>query len=716
MPFYYLPNLSATETTPCEPWLADSNLPIFADKEAYRLWCNSPLTDHTFISAVEGKIPGTRVSETNPASRMAGLILDYDSVPDVPPEQSILAKAPSDLRPAWVSRTFSGNCRVLYKFEEPVSIFTKDIARQFVLKCQREFKLRKLLAGYEEEALLDLSKFYEVGRNWTPVGDGSAVIPTNQLLAWLDEASRKHKWEREGPCVPMDVVRDECIKRFPHAWPGGWSNFEEGARGPRFWDESASDPAAAIIRESGVQYYSDGGGFLSWEALFGTTFIRRWSDDRMGSAIKNFFYDGKDYWTKSLDGNWGTRLERDVSRALRIRDRLFKKAPSPTEESEVERALFSITEQRRVKKAMPILYRSDGLIYKEGAHFLNTSTLRPIAPVNDHTDWLEGFPRIAHWLGHAFTSVPGVDGEDDPSRQLNHLLSYLRHFYVHALNQDPRRGLALFVAGPVGAGKNLLNKGLISRLMGGSQDASQYLLGLDKFNDALFNVAHWRLDDVVPTGDAKMQEHFSHMVKNVVANDAIIFRPMYRSGSDIEWIGRVVVTMNADPESLRILPQTDINIADKLMLIMMKSQPTPGWEMSDAQLDAELPFFGAFLRDWSPPDYCTATNPRFGVATYAHPDLLVSAGSTSPTASFRELLELWRDEWFLPGAYGEADQAWCGNPTSLCQAIGKNDSLRALFVRYNANQVGMHLAKMHRQGVAYLTRTGDRTYAITRPQ
>jgi len=148
----------------------------------------------------------------------------------------------------------------------------------------------------------------------------------------------------------------------------------------------------------------------------------------------------------------------------------------------------------------------------------------------------------------------------------------------------------------------------------------------------------------------------------------------------------------------------------------MKSQPTPGWEMSDAQLDAELPFFGAFLRDWTPPDYCTVTNPRFGVAAYAHPDLLVSAGSTSPTASFRELLELWRDEWFSPGAFGEADQEWRGNPTSLCQAIGKIESLRALFVRYNANQVGTHLAKMHRQGVPYLTRTGDRLYVITRPQ
>ena len=718
MPFYFIPNLTANETQPCEPWLADATLPAFADKAAYRVWCNDPTTEHAFITAVEGRLPGVRVSETNPASRMCGLILDYDSVPDLPPEQSIMAKAPSDLRPAWVSRTFSGNCRVLYNFEAPVSLFTKDIAREFLLKLQREFKLRKLLAGFEDEALLDLSKFYEIGRNWTPVGDGAAVIPTNLLLSWLDDASRKHKWDREGPTVPVDVLREECIKRFPTAWPGGWSNFEIGSRGPRFWDESASDPMAAVIRESGVQYYSDGGGFMSWEAIFGSTFIRRWSDDRMGGAIKNYFYDGKDYWNKSIDGIWGTRLERDVSRALRIRDHLFKKAPSPNEESELERALFSITELRRVEAALPFLYRPDGVIESNGVKLLNTSTRRPISPVNDHVEWGEGFPRIANWLGNAFPEVPGIDGTPDPDRQLNHLLSYVRHFYMGALEQNPQRGLALFVAGPTNAGKNLLNKGVLDRLMGGSQDASKYLLGEDKFNDLLFAVAHWRIDDAVAAGDDKSQRAFSQMIKQIVANDSLVYRRMYGSGRDVEWVGRVVVTLNSDPESLRILPQTDINIQDKIMLVMMQAQPTAGWEMTNAQIDAELPFFAAFLRGWTPPDYCVPADPRFGVSAYAHPDLLASAGSTSTTASFEELLTLWRTEWFGPGGVGEETPLWAGNPTGLSQDISRNEGLKAVLSRNYASPttVGLHLSKLAKAGRPYLTRTGDRSYEIARPE
>lgn len=717
MSFHYLPNLSAHETQPCEPWTATINRPPMADKAAFRVWCNDPSTEHAFISAVEGRIPGLRVSETNPAARMCGLILDYDAVPDLPPEQSILAKAPSDLRPAWVSRTFSGNCRVLYRFESPVSLFTKDIARQFLLKVSREFKLKKLLAGFEEEALLDLSKFYEIGDNWTPVGNGNSVIPSSLLLAWLAEASSRHKWGSEGPSVPIDVIREEAEAKFPGRWPGGWSQFEIGSRGPRFWDESATDPMAAVVRESGVQYYSDGGGFMTWEAIFGSTFIRRWSDDRMGNAIKAFFFDGKEYWSKSVDGVWGTRLERDVSRALRIRDRLFKKAPSPNEESEVERALFDITELRRVEIAQPFVFRPDGLVESNGVRYLNVSTRRPVTPVNDHVEWAEGFPRIANWMSHAFTAVDGVDGQPDVSRQLNHLLSFMKHFYLGALNQEPSRGLALFLAGPSNAGKNMFNKGILSTLMGGSQDASKYLLGEDKYNDPLFGVGLWRIDDAVASGDEREARRFSQMVKQVVANDSLVYRRMYGSGRDVEWVGRVVITMNDDPESLRILPQTDINIIDKIMLLMMKSQPGPGWQMTDAQIAAELPFLGAFLRDWTPPDYCVPADPRFGVAAYAHPGLLASAGSTNTTASFEELLTLWRTEWFAPGGVGEGQEQWVGNPTGLTQDIGRNESLRPVLTRNYASPtaVGIHLNKLVKAGRSYITRQADRRYAISRP-
>lgn len=715
--FYYLKNLSAHEAFQCEPWHSEATVPPLADKNAYRTWCHDPGTDHAFISAVEGKVPSLRVSDTNPPTRMCGLILDYDAVPDVPPEQSIIARAPSDLRPAWVSRTFSGHCRVLYQFEEPVPLFTRDIGREFVLKCQRELKLKKLLAGFEPEALLDFSKYYEIGRNWTPIGNGSAYIRTSLLMAWLADASSKHKWEREGPVIPIDVIREECMTRFPDRWPSGWSSFEVGSRGPRFWDISASDPTAAIVRESGVQFYSDGGGFMTWEAILGSQFVRRWADDRIGTAIQNFFYDGRDYWTKNLDGVWVARLERDVVRELFVDHRLFKKSPGGNEPSEVEKALRGIARTRFVETALPVVYRPDGLLTANGMRCLNTSTRRPVSPVGDVVEWGEGFPKIANFLDLGFPPVPGVNGEPDPLRQRSHLLSWIRHAYLGALGQEPARGLALFIAGPAGTGKNLLNRGIVGRLMGGCEDASKYLLEGDKFNDPLFSVGHWCVDDAIAAGDDRNMARFSQMVKQVVANDALVYRRMFVSGRSVEWVGRVCITLNDDPESLRILPQTDINILDKIMLLLMRPIPVPGWEMTDAEIDAELPFFAAFLRDSVPPEYCTPTNPRFGVAAYAHPDLLEVARNTSALASFEELINLWRADWFGPGGIGESDAQWTGNPSQLWSAIERNEQLRTL-LRQNCSTstwVGRRLNGLIRSGCSFIGKPTKRTYSVARP-
>ncbi|MEO7701844.1 MAG: primase-helicase family protein [Opitutus sp.] len=715
MPFYYLPNLSAHQTQTGEPWSLGLARPQFANKDAYRAWCLLPSTQHAFISAVEGKYPGMRISDVNPATRMCGLITDYDAAPDSPPDEAILSRAPTDLRPAYVSRTFSGNCRVLHLFESPVALFTPDIGREFVKKLSRELKLRQLLPGFEAEAPLDLSKYYEVGENWTVIGDAPRVITTNLLMAWLTEASNKHRWDREGTVVPIEVLREEAATRFPDRWPGGWDSFAIGARGTRFWDDSASDPMAAIVRETGMQYFSDGGGFMPWEAILGIPFMRQWADNRIGAAIGDFYYDGRNYWTQSLDGKWGTRLERDVARTLQIKHKLFRKSAGKNAASEIEVALHDICEVRRVDQALPFVYRPDGCIDVDGSRCLNTSTRRPVLPIQQAVEWAEGFPKIANLLDQGFPTVEGTDGEPDPNRQRDHLLAWIQHFYVGALHQDPRRGLALFIAGPAGAGKNLLNKAIVGRLMGGSQDASKYLLSEDKFNDPLFEVGHWRIDDAVPPGDEKGLQRFAQMLKQIVANDSLVYRRMYGSGRDHEFIGRVIVTINDDPESLRLLPPTDINVSDKFMALLMKKIEAPGWEMSDAQIDQELPFLAAFLRDWVPPAYTRSSNPRFGVATYVHPTLEASAASSGHNAAFTEVVNLWRTEWFAAGGPGESDIHWVGTPSGLIQAMNRSEGLKPFTAKYSSESTGRYLNKLIKAGAAFIQSSGHRRYTILRP-
>ncbi|EIQ01129.1 hypothetical protein OpiT1DRAFT_05697 [Opitutaceae bacterium TAV1] len=710
MSFFTLPNLSSHSVQPVDaPWSIESVRPAFATKDEFRLWCNAPTTSHAFLSAVEGVQPGLRVSELNPPARIHGLILDYDAVPGGPPEQLLLNNAPDGLRPAWVSRTFSGHCRVLYVFETAIPLFNSfDLTREFLKRAARELKLRKLLPGFEHETLLDPAKHYELGDNWTPVGDGSAIIPANELMSWVTEASRKHKWEKEGTAIPLDLVREEAAKRFPGKWPGGWELFDVGARGPRFWDDSASDPTATIVRETGVQFFSDGGGWMSWEAIFGTEFVRRWSADRKGNAIKDLWFDGKYYWRKDAYGLWHPATKEDIRLELFVDYRLSNKSSRAGVPTEIDEALRDLQRTKMVRKAMPFLYRPDGLHPYNGQRYLNTSTVRPIPPVDAAIDWGEGFP----WLGQFLYTL------FEPDDQLDYFMAWVKHFYMGAYMQDPRRGLALFIAGPPGAGKTVLNKAILGQLFGGRQDAGKYLIGKDQFNDALFGAAVWNVDDEIDTGNPHQRSVFTQMVKRIVANDSFVYRAMYTGGEDMEWLGRPIITMNDDPESLQILPEVERNILDKIMLLRTKQPDVEFWP-SDAEIAAELPYFAAFLRDWTPPAHTLPplNRRRFGVIPYHHADLLQSAVSTNATSSFEELVSLWREEWFGPGGPGESAQQWDGTPTALHQAINRNDSLRAILDTNfrSTTAIGIHLNKLLSRGTPYLQRLGHRRYAILRP-
>lgn len=708
MSFLYIPNLTAQTVQPIEPWNVEAHRPQFANKDAFRLWCNSPETEHAFITAVEGKQPLLRVSEVNPPMKMSGLILDYDAIPPGPPELIILNNAPSDLRPAYVSRTFSGNCRVLYKFEDTIPVFNLELGREFLKLAQRALKLRKLLPGFESEALMDLAKHYEIGDNWLPVGDGTATLPKSTLMHWVSEASRKHKWDKEGPAINIEAIREEAARRFPDKWPAGWDKFDIGARGPRFWDESAGDPTSAIVRESGVQYFSDGGGFMSWGALFGPEFIRKWSEDRKGAAIVNLWFDGKQYWRKLPSGEWDGVAKGDVTLDLFVDKRLSPKAARPATPSEIDAALYDIQTLKKVKAAMPFLYRPDGPYHYNGRRYLNVSSVTPIMPVVDSCGWGEGFPWLAQFLYTVF----------DPQDQLDYFIAWLKHFYSGAITNDPRRGLALFIAGPVGVGKTILNKAILGQLLGGRQDAGAYLLGGDKYNDALLGAALWNVDDEIVASDPKQRATFSQMVKKIVANDSITMRPMYRSGEDMEWLGRIVVTMNDDPESLQMLPETEINILDKIMLLKTRVPEVPAWP-SDAEIAAELPFFGAFLRDWEVPG--TIVPPpnkrRFGVLPYRHADLMRAAGSTSVTSTFEDVLQLWRTDYFREGGGGASDQTWQGNPVELLGSMQLNGAIKSIVDKnfYSPTTIGIHLNKLLKRGVPYISPNGHRHYVIARP-
>jgi len=708
--FRYIPNLSSVMTAPVEnPWDHAFTRPVLPTKEAYRVWCNNPETQHAFISGFTAQIPEARPNnENNPVVSMGALIVDYDADPGPDPLVGIAANCPAGLRPCYYCRTFSGNVRMIWRFTEAIGIINKEFAQSFLKIAKDRLRLDFITGGFDEPAYLDPYRFFEIGDEWIPVPD-SGPIPMPRLSAWRGEVSQKFSWKSQGVVIPINILKAEGLKRFPNGWPAGWENFDLGVRGPRFWDADASDPTAAIVRESGMQYFSDGGGFRTWSSIFGHDFVQAWQDNKVGTAIQNIWNPDGAYYKKLPDGSWKSLAKEDLRMHLKAEFQLNSVAKAG-EMSEVDMALFKIQQLNSVGGVVPLLYRPDGPVTYNGTRYLNNSLLRVLEPVSATVAWGEGFPWIAQYLGTVFEPV------DHPVGQLDYFLAWLKHFYCHARELDPRRGLGVFLAGPAGAGKTALGKGIIAQLMGKSCDASKFIVSGDQYNDQLFESPFWTIDDAVAGGDEKDRSRYSQTIKQILANDQIVFRAMYSSGRSAEWVGRTWVTMNDDPESLSMLPQADIAVFDKSLVLKVQIPSVPALFPSNAEIMVELPYFAAWLRDWVPPEYVQYDQGRFGVRSYTHPKLHEMARSISHATTFTEVIEDWRKEYFRSGGPGEALQAWVGHPSKLQRDIEAFDELWPNMANFRtANQIGVYLHKLVRLGTPWITSEGPRTFTILRP-
>src|SRR5262249_24366353 len=137
---------------------------------------------------------------------------------------------------------------------------------------------------------------------------------------------------------------------------------------------------------------------------------------------------------------------------------------------------------------------------------------------------------------------------------------------------------------------------------------------------------------------------FSAALKKHVANPQVRCESKGVNACTIPWKGRIVVTCNTDKESLDIIPHLYATIKDKLMLFMWgdwqaKFLPAGATE---TVVTKELPYFLAWLRDWKPPSYVMADNPRYAIKSYHNPTMIREAHDASPGARLDEMLQLWR--------------------------------------------------------------------------
>lgn len=674
-----IPNLTSTQASQWDG-IAPSSPPTLADKSAYRAWCVSDKTNHTFLSIGIPLNPNLRSNRTdNEVVRIAAVVAEYDAVLDGKLRLDTCAYPPS-----FVCKTFSGHLRLWWELPVSVPVEQERYRKDLLTLILKEVKAVKLAPGFSLEESIDATHFFEVGHGWIKTSEQPSISP-DTLRGWCHRAQEK-QWLGERTQLKFDDIRAEGAARWPKALE--WTTFGPGIRCRRFWDPGA-DAEAAIVTEHGVRCWTGDKAFVSWSDIFGADWVRSKTDAQVGAALTGWFFESKTgkYWHRNASGRWHSYGVRDVSRRLEAAGLQANKSKGETV-AQVDKALIGIQDFAGVHGVYPAFYDSRTVVSIAHQDYLNISEVKPMSPALEPCAWGSGFPWIAMFMEKLFKPE---------AREW--YMHWLAHFYRQAVSGMPGRGLALFLAGPVGSGKTYLNRRIHHNLFGASADASQFLTGSDQFNGNLIACPFWTIDDAVASSDARSRERYSQMVKSIVANEGVVLRGMYREGFLAPWFGRLCVTMNDDPDSLRMIPMTDISNREKISVIHAQDTRLVNGEWADeAHVLAELPFFASYLLHMDP-------NPklwggRFGVKPFLDANIVSDAESTGATSGTLEILE----SWFARYCESTTKTEWEGTATDLDGQLSAYEHLHRALHRQvkNVSHLQHDLRKMVKQGTPWI--------------
>lgn len=688
---FALRNNSATEASVTEPWLNPLPFPTFKNKDEYRAWCVHPTTNYLFFSMVEGEISSLRVGGSNKPFRLHGVVADYDCKNTTPEEIAKGLTRVSGMYPpfAW-NRTFSGGVRMIWRFQEPVFFYNTATFKRFMARVKKELKLAGIFPALDD-SYLKADQYYCAGSDWS-LNPAAPVIGSAGLHLWLAEAAKNDDFDGFTE-IPIEIVADQVEKQFPGRWQG---EFKVGARGVRFW-EAGADARSVIVRPTGVQAFTGDTSFLSWEAIFGRGFVQQFLENKMGGAIRDTWYDGKAYFRQLHNESWDAMNTEVVKRHLAVHYGLSTDKGKDVA-SEADKALHRIENSKRVAAALPFPHRPERQIFFNGNEYLNVATAKLWPAALDEQDWGENFPWLASYLSTLFETEEG----------LQVFLCWLS-FWLKSLHEGkPCKGHAIFLVGPPGTGKTLLSTQILSRMVGGFTEATQYIVDANRYNNALFEKVLWTIDDALAGADAKAHDRFSSTMKACVANGTFRYERKFGQSGDVPFNGRLIVTLNDDPASMAIIPNVDLSLIDKVLIIRTGDMAADVAEKEFERyetIERELQYFVRWLLDFEFPAGIER-DARFGLKAYADAGILEQARESTAGYNAIELVNLWRADW--KESHSDQDK-WEGTPSELIAHLRVSIRTKDIAAKLSPVWLGRHLTQAMSNGCTWISRARRRS-------
>jgi hypothetical protein len=279
-------------------------------------------------------------------------------------------------------------------------------------------------------------------------------------------------------------------------------------------------------------------------------------------------------------------------------------------------------------------------------------------PADTSSAWGEKFPIIAQVYDNVFAS--------DTYKFL--FFAWFKRFYSTALAGDPAIGQILALVGPVHCYKSWTIHKILKPAMGGFSDMSNMANGqAGGFNAEVFRSPLAVIDDSQGASSEEKRLAYASALKKLVAHGSHMYHEKYQTPTEVEWRGRVVLALNDDPVSIRLMPTMELSNADKIIGVYLKSWADhPASNVFDNIETTELPHFLAWLLSWTPPDELIDNRGRYGIRAIVANEIKEKQFQSSYTGAVHEKL----NEWWSRRTAPERLTPFVGTASAILEELG----------------------------------------------
>lgn len=261
-------------------------------------------------------------------------------------------------------------------------------------------------------------------------------------------------------------------------------------------------------------------------------------------VINRFFYSGSSYGVEAWPGNIIPLQGTDaVKRHLRFEFAIPKKM--------ADEIVTQIERTRHVEYIGPVAGMQPGFYVSASQKFVVTKGPNIIQPRQGEYKFIGSF--FADLLGY---------------EQFDFFIDWLAH--ARRTLRKGKRGQTpvLALAGDRGHGKSLAIE-IINRCLGNrTADCYRAFAGGSSFNGDLLGAELLTMDDVAASTDHRSRVTLAQNIKNHLFSASVRFEAKHKNAISMAPIQAVVIAVNRDAAHLRILPELDNSMLDKISILL----------------------------------------------------------------------------------------------------------------------------------------------------